>query len=456
MHVLIQILSLTASWQPSSAEWPPPQLANRTGCADVGLDPWSFADAVALPDGSFLPVFATVPEESVTHALIVLHGNAGNANDYFCSALDVVGSAGVLPTTSVIAPWFPTSEVTLAQWSGKASTPGVLSLWNFTNNWDFGGNSILPAAHLRPVGEAPCSSELGCPQGGISSFTALDILVAWVRDRSPSSLKFISVAGFSGGAQLALRWGIFSPLGESGRLHQSQHMPSTMLSGSAVARDQANGGLRLRLILGDPGSFTYLSSERPGEECIPLLDSGVDHTCDTWLLPSNGTCNGTWDNFKYGLSGLDEAAKQVSYISWLADNATALRSTVDRFLSKDVRFILGNADVCNCNFNGFVNVPSCYQQNSCTPDTFGGPGCCDTSPDTGTNNVMEATCEAMLQGSNRLQRGLNYLSHLRQMSGMTYEPVHGIVNGGHDKNAFLGSKYMQKWAMGDTFQWLYT
>lgn len=211
----------------------------------------------------------------------------------------------------------------------------------------------------------------------------------------------------------------------------------------------ADGSMRLRVILGDPGSFTYLSMERPGEDCIPLLDSGVDHTCDDFVQPED-TCNGTWNDFKYGLGDLAQAAKHVSYISGLADNTTALQSAVQCFLSKDVRFILGNADVCNCNFQGFVNAPSCYQESNCSPDAFGGPGCCDTYPDTGTSNVMEASCEAMLQGTNRLQRGLNYISHLRKMAGSTFGPAHGIVDGGHDKNAFLGSKYLQKWAMGDT------
>ena len=41
----------------------------------------------------------------------------------------------------------------------------------------------------------------------------------------------------------------------------------------------------------------------------------------------------------------------------------------------------------------------------------------DTYPDTTSGNLCAHTCEAMLQGTNRLQRGINYVDDLRKLSG---------------------------------------
>ena len=114
------------------------------------------------------------------------------------------------------------------------------------------------------------------------------------------------------------------------------------------------------------------------------------------------------------------------------------------FRHKDVRYVFGTWDACNCIDAGYVNPRHCFlqseqppqqQQSSggdsittkpsqqCTPSAHidavavvGGASnsnCCDTYPDA-TNNDLSTSCGATLQGSNRLQRGLNYMSYLRQ------------------------------------------
>jgi hypothetical protein len=68
--------------------------------------------------------------------------------------------------------------------------------------------------------------------------------------------------------------------------------------------------------------------------------------------------------------------------------------------------------------------------------------CCDTYPDTGSSNALATDCESLLQGSNRLQRGLNYIGHLERM-GAGVE--HGVFEGGHDNAAFYASDLFQEW-----------
>ena len=56
----------------------------------------------------------------------------------------------------------------------------------------------------------------------------------------------------------------------------------------------------------------------------------------------------------------------------------------------------------------------------------------------------------MLTGSNRLQRGLNWLSYLRWFYGSGGEqPVRfDFFQGGHDARAMMRSDVWQQWALG--------
>merc|ERR1712242_416418 len=82
----------------------------------------------------------------------------------------------------------------------------------------------------------------------------------------------------------------------------------------------------------------------------------------------------------------------------------------DRFATKDVRFLVGVSDTLSCNIGG------CSER-----------------------------CEAMNQGSNRLQRVLNYMGHLRN-SIPGYEPTYGLFNAGHAPVVAYSSDYFARWA----------
>ena len=60
------------------------------------------------------------------------------------------------------------------------------------------------------------------------------------------------------------------------------------------------------------------------------------------------------------------------------------------------------------------------------------------------------SCGAVLGGSNRLQRGLNWLGHLRHLyAGAHFQPRHGFFAGGHDDQAMARSEPYQRWMFGD-------
>jgi hypothetical protein len=145
---------------------------------------------------------------------------------------------------------------------------------------------------------------------------------------------------------------------------------------------------------------------------------------------------------------------------------------------KDVRYVLGGADSCNCKSPKYTNPAHCLYPyggvslpetvqpfGSCTPSLFDVPAdvgvsnaltCCDTYPDS-RNNDLAVNCESNLQGSNRLQRGLNYMSYLRYYYNVeqaaagandteSFAPTFAIVPGLlHDATTFYASDVVQEW-----------
>ena len=104
-------------------------------------------------------------------------------------------------------------------------------------------------------------------------------------------------------------------------------------------------------------------------------------------------------------------------------------------------------DVCNC-APGIYNPSICFPTNSstCVPAHGAQPGCCDSLPDAPEDSPSLFSCEAMLQGQNRLQRGINFMAYLAEIRADGQRPPHGLFYGGHDSLAFLTSEQFQAWA----------
>jgi hypothetical protein len=371
---------------------------------------------------AFLPVFSSHPftggrADRVTHAVIMVHGLMADADSYFADAMGFVRAAGEV---LVIAPWFGNETVGGSFWTGR-------------------GNDETAA-------ESVCWSEEGWVTGGddvnhrIASFAALDALVLQLRSKeslggrdaigaSFPNLEQITVSGFSAGCQMTTRWAFFS----------------------GVLIDERRS-VRTQVVAGDCGTYLYLTRDRPTSFCTSLKDTGPKHTCDRFAVPANDTMSRcpTFNNYKIGLSFPDDYYETHSYLRpFAARGSSALQKAIEAFPAKDLRLLLGLQDVCQCNITGFENDPGCYHPgHTCLPSLEA--GCCDTWPDSMTSNAVDSFCEAMLTGSNRLQRGLNWLSYLRWFYGSgSGQPVRfDFFQGGHDDKAMGRSDVWQQWALG--------
>ncbi len=70
--------------------------------------------------------------------------------------------------------------------------------------------------------------------------------------------------------------------------------------------------------------------------------------------------------------------------------------------------------------------------------------CCPSYPDANNENALDTGCEAMIQGSNRLQRGLLYVQYLQTQYGSKF-PVWGSFHGAHNNSALYSSPTLQSW-----------
>lgn len=198
------------------------------------------------------------PGSAPTSALVALHGHPRDANQTFAAALHAVQQAQA--DTLVIAPVFQVTDPAKCHTDGvPAAQPGDL-LWTCAS-WIEGGTS----------------------QTGVTSFAALDALVAELPLRWPG-LRSITIAGFSAGAQMV------------------QHY-------IGFAAD-APAGIALRYVVASPGSWLYFDPQRP----VEMAD-----------------CPGQ-NRWKYGTDALPAA---------LGRNATDARA---RYAQADIHYLAGALD----------------------------------------------------------------------------------------------------------------
>ena len=148
---------------------------------------------VALASGVFLPYYATYALEGgaagsptpVERAVVVVHGNGRNADDYFERVVTAAEQAGRLDATVIVAPRFQTRDD--APLSGEP-------YWT-SAGWKRG--------HLSTGGATP----------PISSYQAIDTIVARLANRTlfPDLAKVV-VTGHSAGGQVAHRYAAGSPV----------------------------------------------------------------------------------------------------------------------------------------------------------------------------------------------------------------------------------------------------
>ena len=346
----------------SAAAYVPAELADTARCDAAGLpDLAPFEQRLELgasPYGKssslrlFLPVYASArfadagapPNASVTAVVVFLHGLGGNANDYFCDGVQAVRAAGRAGgSTLVVAPWFGNEQVYDSAW-GAGGDDSAISVYWTTSRW-MGGGNISPGASKAAQ--------------FTTAFDCLDALVTRLSSRQLfPNVQIVTLVGFSAGAQLSSRYAFATPLG--------------------APRD-VGGSPRLRFIVSDPGSYLYLDDRRPAAACRVPRNTGPGATCADFEVPPEAprVCP-TYDDYKYGLA-LGSLSNLNLYLAPMDTNATLKGAAIERFAEKDVVYIFGTRDVCNCNLASFVNDAAvCFPAggSKCAPTLAA--GCCDT------------------------------------------------------------------------------
>ena len=369
---------------------------------------------------SWVPAYSTVGLSSASNnsgiktALIIVHGLGRDADNYFGWAMSAATSLpGGLTRHAVIAPWFAPS----AQPSG-GSTKWIEAQAECGSG--VGKSLSWASASGNPQSWLSCGDAQ--TTGGVyGSCDVLDALLQQLRDgKLLPDLELVTLAGFSAGGQLVHRYAFLSGSGSDN---------TDQVVGNDALYDASVGAVRF--VVSDPSTYLYHDAKRPDVGvCSPLQDTGVAHACTAFGVPAHvsGSC-GEYDDFKLGLapgSLFGYAQRRLCpTTAAAADEAAscpteaAVAEALANFLSKNLTLLLGGDDSCNCQSTGFINSAWC------TAVQHGLTCCVDTYPDAGfvqntttgswicPDNALATDCGAMLQGSNRLQRGLNYYGYLR-------------------------------------------
>ena len=232
----------------STLPWVTPyELSIPDACTKAGfeykLEPYRRAMLGGAAGTAWLPYYSSHPLDAVpptiTHAVMWLHGHGGNAHDYFCDGM----TAGGGPNSTIlhVTPWFGRSTVAIEDWLVAWNTPQLplnmtsAPVW-YGASWSHGCDSNLT------VNVWPNTST-----ANMSAFAALDDLVGRVLEVVPA----VRLIGFSSGAEALERWAFLSPQME-------------------------NTG-RVRVVIGDPSSYLYLTPHRPTPSCRPKWNTGELH-----------------------------------------------------------------------------------------------------------------------------------------------------------------------------------
>jgi len=187
-------------------------------------------------------VYSTYPldqkNDRIVRALIVVHGQGRDADNYFRTSLAAAFLANAFTDTIVISPRFASNNGT-----GCRDTLGPNEV-----NWPCGGDS------WRSGGLATNNAQL-------TSYDFMDAIVrALARKENFPNLKAIVISGHSAGGQFVTRYEM------GNQVHESISIPITY-------------------VVANPSSYSYLDPERPAgtnNELRPFGDARNCTTYDTW------------------------------------------------------------------------------------------------------------------------------------------------------------------------------
>jgi hypothetical protein len=201
---------------------------------------------VSLGDQSRALVYSTyaldVKNEKIARALIVVHGQGRDADNYFRTSLAATFLANAFENTIVISPRFASNNGT-----GCRDTLAANEV-----NWPCSGDS------WRSGGIATNNNKL-------TSYDFMDAIVRELaRKENFPNLKAIVISGHSAGGQFVTRYEM------ANQVHESIAVPITY-------------------VVSNPSSYSYLDAERPSGANNELRPFGDARNCTTY------------DNWPYGL-----------------------------------------------------------------------------------------------------------------------------------------------------------
>jgi len=239
--------------------------------ADQGINVTTAKGAGELP--LYVSRDWSKPQPDVTRALIIFHGKLRNADVYYASGKKAVATAKADKYTIVIAPQFLQAE---------------------------DANAFhLPPGILRWAGEGWAGGEDAAGPAPISSYTAIDAILARLANRTLfPNLTEVIVGGHSAGGQVVQRYAVVGR-GET---------------------ELTKVGVHVRYVVANPSSYVYFSADRP------LANGGFG--------PYEGRkCSG-YDKWKYGVNDPPPYVGDISF--------TTMEAT---YAKRDVIYLLGDKDI---------------------------------------------------------------------------------------------------------------
>ncbi|MDD5586327.1 MAG: hypothetical protein PHY92_05140 [Alphaproteobacteria bacterium] len=196
----------------------------------------------------------------VTRAIVFIHDLARNANEGLAMMTTLAGADN--GTAMILAPQFPI-EVDIARFAPYLPDEGRnVARWPVgrSSGWQSGEDSLARA-----------------PQKGISSFTAMDLLLLYLADRRMfPGLQQIVVAGHGTGADFVQR---YAAIGQAPDILEKQFLP-------------------LRFLAANASSYLYFTGVRPASNGGP-----------SFAMPDAAKCSGV-NGYPYGLHGLNPYARR--------------------------------------------------------------------------------------------------------------------------------------------------
>jgi hypothetical protein len=180
-------------------------------------------------EAQLLPIASNVEMESdhsnTSRAIIVIHDLQRNSAENVASLITLSGIGG--EETLILAPHF-SLDVDIMRFAKHLPDQGrTVARWMMDDPWQYGGESVLPNRNK-----------------GISSFTAMDILLLYLSDRQRFPyLQQVVIAGHGIGADFVQR---YAAIGRAT---------------DVLAKDD----LPVRFIVANPSSYMYMTIVRPAE-----------------------------------------------------------------------------------------------------------------------------------------------------------------------------------------------